>query len=115
MTPAAKRQAVSGRGAGELLIETLSFTIGQARSAQARWVDDYKTKRPHSSPVTPPQRHSPPSLVAFHRERFRTLSLTLACSRKKDRRQGKLHPPALPRYQKDFVTLKKKFRSRGSA
>lgn len=33
----------------ELLNETLFFTIGQARSILARWVDDYNTERPHSS------------------------------------------------------------------
>ena len=33
----------------ELLNETLFFTIGQARTILARWVDDYNTERPHSS------------------------------------------------------------------
>ncbi len=33
----------------ELLNETLFFTIGQARTVLARWVDDYNTERPHSS------------------------------------------------------------------
>ena len=35
----------------ELLNETLFFTIGEARAILARWVDDYNTKRPHSSLV----------------------------------------------------------------
>ena len=33
----------------ELLNETLFFTVRQARSILARWVDDYNTERPHSS------------------------------------------------------------------
>ena len=33
----------------ELLNETLFFTIRQARSILARWVEDYNTERPHSS------------------------------------------------------------------
>ena len=33
----------------ELLNETLFFTISQARSILARWLDDYNTARPHSS------------------------------------------------------------------
>jgi putative transposase len=33
----------------ELLNETLFFTVRQARSIIARWVDDYNTERPHSS------------------------------------------------------------------
>ncbi len=33
----------------ELLNETLFFTIGQARTMLARWIDDYNTERPHSS------------------------------------------------------------------
>ena len=33
----------------DLLNETLFFTIGQARSILARWIDDYNTERPHSS------------------------------------------------------------------
>lgn len=32
----------------ELLNETLFFTVRQARSILARWVDDYNTERPHS-------------------------------------------------------------------
>ena len=33
----------------ELLNETLFFTVREARSILARWVDDYNTERPHSS------------------------------------------------------------------
>jgi putative transposase len=33
----------------ELLNETLFFTVRQAPSILARWVDDYNTQRPHSS------------------------------------------------------------------
>jgi putative transposase len=33
----------------ELLNETLFFTIGQARTILARWVEDYDTERPRSS------------------------------------------------------------------
>ncbi|BCA63540.1 integrase [Sphingomonas sp. HMP9] len=33
----------------ELLNDTLFFTVRQARSILARWVDDYNTERPHSS------------------------------------------------------------------
>ena len=32
----------------ELLNETLFFTVREARSILARWVDDYNTERPHS-------------------------------------------------------------------
>lgn len=34
---------------GELLNGTLFFTIRQARSILARWIDDYSTEQPHSS------------------------------------------------------------------
>ena len=40
---------INGRMRDELLNETLFFTIGQARSILARWIDDYNTERPHSS------------------------------------------------------------------
>jgi len=40
---------INGRMRDELLNETLFFSIGQARSILARWVDDYNTERPHSS------------------------------------------------------------------
>ena len=42
-------ESFNGRMRDELLNETLFFTIGQARSIMARWVDDYNTERPHSS------------------------------------------------------------------
>ena len=42
-------ESFNGRMRDELLNETLFFTIGQAREALARWVDDYNTERPHSS------------------------------------------------------------------
>ena len=41
-------ESFNGRMRDELLNETLFFTIGQARSILARWVDDYNTERPHS-------------------------------------------------------------------
>jgi putative transposase len=42
-------ESFNGRMRDELLNETLFFTIGQACSILARWVDDYNTERPHSS------------------------------------------------------------------
>ncbi len=42
-------ESFNGRMRDELLNETLFFTIGQARSILARWVDDYDTERPHFS------------------------------------------------------------------
>ncbi|WP_440216472.1 IS3 family transposase [Chromobacterium piscinae] len=42
-------ESFNGRMRDELLNETLFFTIGQARSILARWVNDYNTERPHSS------------------------------------------------------------------
>ena len=42
-------ESFNGRMRDELLNETLFFTIVQARSILARWVDDYNTERPHSS------------------------------------------------------------------
>nr|WP_156025749.1 IS3 family transposase [Sphingomonas phyllosphaerae] len=42
-------ESFNGRMRDELLNETLFFTIGQARSILARWVDDYNTERLHSS------------------------------------------------------------------
>jgi len=39
--------------------ETLFFTVRQARSILARWVDDYHTERPHSSFGHATQRRSP--------------------------------------------------------
>ena len=42
-------ESFNGRMRDELLNETLFFTIGQARTVLARWVDDYNTERPHSS------------------------------------------------------------------
>ena len=42
-------ESFSGRMRDELLNETLFFTVRQARSILARWVDDYNTERPHSS------------------------------------------------------------------
>ena len=42
-------ESFNGRMRDELLNETLFFTIGQARSILARWIDDYNTERPHSS------------------------------------------------------------------
>jgi putative transposase len=38
-----------GRMRDEFLNETLFFTVRQARSILARWVDDYNTQRPHSA------------------------------------------------------------------
>ena len=48
-TPSGFVESFNGRMRNELLNETPFFTIGQARSIPARWVDDYSTKRPHSS------------------------------------------------------------------
>lgn len=42
-------ESFNGRMRDELLNETLFFTIGQARTVLARWIDDYNTERPHSS------------------------------------------------------------------
>ncbi len=42
-------ESFNGRMRDELLNETLFFTVRQARSILARWVDDYNTERPHSS------------------------------------------------------------------
>lgn len=42
-------ESFNGRMRDEMLYETLFFTIGQARSILARWIDDYNSKRPHSS------------------------------------------------------------------
>jgi putative transposase len=42
-------ESFNGRMRDELLNETLFFTIGQARTILARWVDDYNIERPHSS------------------------------------------------------------------
>jgi len=42
-------ESFNGRMRDELLNETLFFTLRQARSIVARWVDDYNTERPHSS------------------------------------------------------------------
>nr|WP_309700425.1 MULTISPECIES: IS3 family transposase [unclassified Sphingomonas] len=42
-------ESFNGRMRDELLNETLFFTIGQARSILASWIDDYNTERPHSS------------------------------------------------------------------
>jgi putative transposase len=42
-------ESFNGRMRDELLNEALFFTIRQARSILARWVDDYSTERPHSS------------------------------------------------------------------
>ncbi len=42
-------ESFNGRMRDELLNETLFFTIGQACTILARWVDDYNTERPHSS------------------------------------------------------------------
>ncbi len=42
-------ESFNGRMRDELLNETLFFTVRQARSILARWVDDYNTQRPHSS------------------------------------------------------------------
>ena len=42
-------ESFNGRMRDELLNETPFFTIRQARSILARWVDDYNTERPHSS------------------------------------------------------------------
>lgn len=42
-------ESFNGRMRDELLNETLFFTVRQARSILARWLDDYNTERPHSS------------------------------------------------------------------
>ena len=42
-------ESFNGRMRDELLNDTLFFTVRQARSILARWIDDYNTKRPHSS------------------------------------------------------------------
>jgi transposase InsO family protein len=42
-------ESFNGRTRDELLNETLFFTVRQARSILARWVDDYNTERTHSS------------------------------------------------------------------
>jgi putative transposase len=42
-------ESFNGRMRDELLNETLFFTVRQARSILARWIDDYNTERPHSS------------------------------------------------------------------
>jgi len=42
-------ESFNGRMRDELLNETLFFTVRQARSILARWVEDYNTERPHSS------------------------------------------------------------------
>ena len=42
-------ESFNGRMRDELLNETLFFTIGQARSILARWVEDPNTERPQSS------------------------------------------------------------------
>jgi hypothetical protein len=44
-------ESFNGRMRDELLNETLFFTVRQARSILARWVDDYNTKQPRSSLV----------------------------------------------------------------
>ena len=46
-------ESFNGRMRDELLNETLFFTVRQARSILARWVDDYNTERPHSSRKRP--------------------------------------------------------------
>ena len=42
-------EAFDARMRDELLNETLSFSLGHARSAMARWVADYNYARPHSA------------------------------------------------------------------
>ncbi|MFC4595887.1 IS3 family transposase [Sphingobium tyrosinilyticum] len=42
-------ESFNGRMRDELLNETLFFTVRQARSILASWVEDYNTERPHSS------------------------------------------------------------------
>ncbi|WP_156340071.1 IS3 family transposase [Sphingomonas sp. Leaf17] len=42
-------ESFNGRMRDELLNETLFFTVRQARTILARWVEDYNTERPHSS------------------------------------------------------------------
>jgi putative transposase len=42
-------ESFNGRLRDELVNETLFITIGQARPILAHWIDDYNTKRPHSS------------------------------------------------------------------
>jgi putative transposase len=54
-------ESINGSISDELPNETLFFTIRQARSIPAHWVDDYKIKRPHSSIVYTTQRRSLPN------------------------------------------------------
>ncbi|MEG3085124.1 integrase core domain-containing protein [Sphingomonas sp. PB2P12] len=42
-------ESFNGRMRNELLNETLFFTVRQACTILARWVEDYNTERPHSS------------------------------------------------------------------
>nr|WP_159513525.1 IS3 family transposase [Sphingomonas sp. T1] len=42
-------ESFNGRMRDELLNETLFFTVRQARTILARWIEDYNTERPHSS------------------------------------------------------------------
>ena len=42
-------ESFNGRMRYGLFNKTLFFTIGQARSILARWIDGYSTERPHSS------------------------------------------------------------------
>ena len=43
-------EGLNGRLRDELLNETRFFTVRQARSILARWINDYNTERSHSSP-----------------------------------------------------------------
>jgi hypothetical protein len=42
-------ECFNGKMCDELLDETLFFSLDQARSAIAEWVDDYNTSCPHSA------------------------------------------------------------------
>ncbi|MGJ3627237.1 IS3 family transposase [Sphingomonas sp. MMS24-JH45] len=54
-------ESFNGRLRDELLNETLFFTIGQADSILARWVNELNTERPHSSLGYAARRRSPPN------------------------------------------------------
>jgi len=60
-------ESFDGRIRNELLNETLFFTVRQARTILARWVEDYNTERPHSSLVS-----AAPAAFAAELERQRS-------------------------------------------
>ena len=67
-------ESFNGRMRDELLNETLFFTVRQARTILARWVEDYNTERPHSS-----LGYATPAAFAAELEKQRSgLNLTVA-------------------------------------